>query len=383
MNRRWIRSVGVLAALTLVLAACGGDEVTDGDGEQAEGRGPDAAAALQELTTEVLSTGPHGETATDPAEVSLTEEELAEIRGMNATAAIVMHYSGDDWSRAQIDGLRAQFAEMGIEVVATTDADFVAETQVSDIETVTARNPDIIVSIPVDAAAAEAAYQAAADEGVVIVFADNAPPNMVAGQDYVATVSADNSGNGVAAAHLMAEALNKRGEVGVVYHEADFFVTQQRYDAFVATITENYPDIEIVSEQGIPGPDFAVQAQEKADAMLTQFPDLDGIWAVWDVPAEGVLAAAGTAGWDGVVTTIDLGLNVAIDIASGGVTYGLGAQRPYDQGVNEAILAGYGLLDKEAPPYVALNALPVTSDNVLDAWTEVYHVDPPPELAEA
>jgi ribose transport system substrate-binding protein len=218
---------------------------------------------------------------------------------------------------------------------------------------------------------------------VVVVFADNAPPNMVAGEDYVATVSADNYGNGVAAAHLMAQALDKRGEVGVVYHEADFFVTRQRYDAFVETIEENYPDIEIVSEQGIPGPDFAVQAQEQADSMLTQYPDLDGIWAVWDVPAEGVVAAAQTSGWDGVVTTIDLGLNVAIDIASGEVVYGLGAQRPFDQGVNEAILAGYGLLGKEAPPYVALNALPVTADNVLDAWTEVYHVDPPSDLADA
>jgi ribose transport system substrate-binding protein len=382
MKRRSIGSAGALAALMLVTAACSEDGSGGEDGG-GQGRGPDPTAELEALSGTVLSSGPHGEAATDPAEVSLTDDELAQIRDMNATAAIVMHYAGDDWSRAQIDGLTAQFEEMGVETIVTTDADFDAEKQVSDIETVTARNPDIIVSIPVDAAAAENAYQAAADQGVVIVFADNAPPNMVAGVDYVSTVSADNYGNGVAAAHLMAEALDKRGEVGVVYHEADFFVTRQRYEAFVATIEENYPDIEIVSEQGIPGPDFAVQAQEQADSMLTQFPDLDGIWAVWDVPAEGVIAAAETSAWDGVVTTIDLGLNVAIDIASGRVVYGLGAQRPFDQGVNEAILAGYGLLGKEAPSYVALNALPVTADNVLDAWTEVYHVDPPGDLADA
>ena len=39
----------------------------------------------------------------------------------------------------------------------------------------------------------------------------------------------------------------------------------------------------------------------------------------------------------------------------------------------EAMLAGYGLLGKEAPPYVALPALPVTQENVLEAWREVYH----------
>jgi ribose transport system substrate-binding protein len=47
------------------------------------------------------------------------------------------------------------------------------------------------------------------------------------------------------------------------------------------------------------------------------------------------------------------------------------------------MLAGYGLLGKEAPAYVALPALPVTQENVLEAWTQVYHQDPPAALAEA
>ncbi|MGH7909602.1 MAG: substrate-binding domain-containing protein, partial [Thermodesulfobacteriota bacterium] len=57
-----------------------------------------------------------------------------------------------------------------------------------------------------------------------------------------------------------------------------------------------------------------------------------------------------------------------------------GAQRPFDQGVAEALLAGYGLLGKPAPAYVALNALPVTKENVQEAWRIVYHQDPPAEL---
>ena len=91
--------------------------------------------------------------------------------------------------------------------------------------------------------------------------------------------------------------------------------------------------------------------------MLTAHPGIKGIWAVWDVPAEGVISAARTAGRDDlVITTIDLGENVAIDMAQGRLRQGPGAQRPYDQGVTEAMLAGYGLLGKQAPPYVALPA---------------------------
>ncbi len=148
--------------------------------------------------------------------------------------------------------------------------------------------------------------------------------------DYVSVVSADNYGNGIAAADIMAEQLGGEGKVGVVYHDADFFVTKQRTEAFEATMAEKYPNIEIVARGGIMGPDDGLQV---ASAMLTTNPDLDGIFGVWDVPTEGILAAARTAGRDDlVITTIDLGTNVGLDIARGGPIKGLGAQLPYDQG---------------------------------------------------
>jgi len=332
----------------------------------------------------VLGTGPNGESPTPPIGFELTYQELREVRSMNATAAIVMHYGGNDWSQAQIAGLETQFAEMGIEVIAVTDADFDPEKQVSDIETVLAEKPDIIVSIPTDPVATASAYGKAASQGVQLVFMDNVPAGMAAGEDYISVVSADNFGNGVASAHLMAQALEGNGTAGIVFHDADFFVTRQRYDAFRETIRKNYPEIEIVEEQGVHGPDFAGDAQRVAAAMLARHIDLAGIWAVWDVPAEGVMAAARTAGRnDLVITTIDLGLNVALEIARGGLVFGLGAQRPFDQGVNEAELAAYGLLGKEAPAYVALPALPVSKVSVLEAWESVYHKPPPAELVEA
>lgn len=344
----------------------------------------DPAAALAELESTVLSTGPSGEAPTAASEVVLTDEELAAVAEMGATAAIILHYGGNDWSQAQVAGLRATFDELGIEVISETDADFSAETQVADIENSLVLDPSIIVSIPTDPVATSTAFQEAADQGVSIVFMDNVPAGFVAGENFVSVVSADNYGNGVAAAHLMAQALEGAGNIGIIFHDADFFVTRQRYDAFKATIEENYPDIVIAEEQGIIGPDFAGEAETAASAFLTRNPDLDGIWAVWDVPAEGVMAAARAAdNEDLVITTIDLGLNVALAIAEGDLVYGLGAQRPFDQGVNEAKLAAYGLLGKEAPGYVALNALPVTQDNILEAWEIVYHAPPPEELVAA
>lgn len=372
----------MILAIGMVLAACGGS--SSGGGQGGAEQLPRAQKALDNLEGKVLSTGPYGEKPTPADEIKLSDAELEEIKGMNATAAIVMHYGGDDWSRAQIDALQTRFGEMGIEVISTTDADFDPGKQVSDIETVLAENPDIIVSIPTDPVATADAYRKAREQGVELVFMDNVPDGFEQGKDYTSVVSADNYGNGVAAAHLMASNIGGEGKVGAIFHAADFFVTQQRYEAFQKTIKEEYPDIEIVADQGIAGPDFAGQAEEAASAMLTKNADLDGIWAVWDVPAEGVLAAARNSGrTDLNVTTIDLGTTMAIELASGGIVKGLGSQRPYDQGVAEANLAGYALLDKEAPPYVALPALPVTGENVLDAWKEVYDQEPPEQVKEA
>lgn len=338
----------------------------------------DPTAMLKALETTVMSLGPNGEKPQPVSDVKLSDAEMAKIKAMGASAAIVLHYSGNDWSQAQIAGLRAQFAKMNIKVIGVTDAGFKPEKQVADIETILAQKPNIIISIPADPVSTASAYRAAVDKGVKLVFMDNVPKGFQAGKDYVSVVSADNYGNGVAAAHLMAKALGSEGDIGLVFHAADFFVTRQRYDGFKKTMQENYPKIKIVVERGIGGPDFTGDAEKAAGAMLTSNRKIKGIWAVWDVPAEGVIAAARAAGRkDLVITTCDLGQNVAIDMAKGGYIKGLGAQRPYDQGVAEAMLAGYGLLGKAAPAYVALPALPVTKANLRDGWKAVYHADAP------
>jgi ribose transport system substrate-binding protein len=331
----------------------------------------------------VLGTGPNGESPTPSSGVGLSDDELRRVREMNATAGIVMHYGGNDWSQAQVAGLQAQFAELGIEVVRVTDAGFDAQKQVADIDTVLEAHPDVVVSIPTDPVATAPAYRRLAEAGVRLVFMDNVPEGMRPGQDYVSIVSGDNFGNGVVSAHLMAEALRGYGTVGLVFHAADFFVTKQRYDAFHQTIAEHYPDIKIIAEAGIRGPDFAADAEAAAASMLAEHRDLAGIWAVWDIPAQGAMSAARKAERQIVITTVDLGLNVALEIARGGLVFGLGAQRPFDQGVSEAELAAYGLLGKTAPGYVALPALPVSKVSVLEAWESVYHRPPPLELVQA
>jgi ribose transport system substrate-binding protein len=331
----------------------------------------------------VLSTGPHGETATPPGDVSLSPSEVAKVQAKHATAAIVMHEPAD-WSTAQVAGLKNEFGKLGIKVLAVTDANFKPDKQVSDLQTVEALHPDIIVSIPVDPVAEASAYQAAARQGIHLVFMDNVPNGMTAGKDYVSVVSADNYGNGVAAAHEMAIALGGKGEIATVYYNADFFVTNQRWHGFTDTIKKDYPDIKIVEQKGIVGPDFAGNAQAATNAILAQHPTINGVWANWSQLADGVLAAARSAGRTNlIISTEDLDKDMALSLAQNGMIKGLGAQVPFDQGVTEAMLGGYSLIGKKAPAYVALHALPVSHSNVLQAWQEVFHQPPTSELTGA
>jgi ribose transport system substrate-binding protein len=97
-----------------------------------------------------------------------------------------------------------------------------------------------------------------------------------------------------------------------------------------------------------------------------------------------VMAAARASGrGDLRIATEDLGKNVAIAMAKGELVVGLGAQRPFDQGVVEARLGALAVLGEKTPPYVALSALPVQHANVLDAWKQVYHEDAPPDLVSS
>ena len=389
MKKYWVIALAVIMVLGLIMTGCTQSTVPAKESQAPATEAPATeapSASVEEpaeapAADEILSTGPNGEKATPATVLSLTDEEIQKVKEGGYKAAICFHYAGNDWSTAQQKGLQDTFAKLGIEVVSVTDANFKPEQQVSDIETVLALNPDIIVSIPTDPVATAPAYKKAAAQGVKIVFMDNCPVDMKAGVDYVSVVSADNYGNGVKAAEIMADNLGGKGKIGVIYYDADFFVTNQRVEAFEKTIATKYPDIEIVEKSGFEDPN---KVSVVADAMLTKNPDLDGIFAVWDVPAEAVVASAIAAGrTDLVITTIDLGNNVARMIAEGGLVKGLGAQLPYDQGVAEATLAAYALLGKEAPQYVAVPALAVTYDNILEAYKTVYHTEAPDDIKNA
>src|SRR2546421_12236801 len=88
--------------------------------ERVNGQAVDPTKALAALQEKVLSKGPNGEDPSPASAVRLTSDEIDKIRGLKAKAAIVMHYGRNEWSEAQVAGLKSQFDQMGIEIIAVT-----------------------------------------------------------------------------------------------------------------------------------------------------------------------------------------------------------------------------------------------------------------------
>ncbi|MER9427396.1 substrate-binding domain-containing protein [Mesorhizobium sp. M0408] len=324
--------------------------------------------------------GPSGETATPSAEVRLSDADLAAVKEKGYKAALLWHTSSD-FTNAVTSGAKDEFARAGIQIVATTDAGFDAARQRSDIETALAAKPNVILSLPLDPVTSAEAFRQALTDGTKLVFLSNLPKGYKHGTDYAAIVTDDLFQMGKQAADALAKALDGKGKVGYIFHDASYYVTNQRDQAFKTTIEKDYPGIKIVAEQGISDP---ARAEELASAMLVQHPDLDGIYVTWAEPADGVLSALRAGGNTKTkIVTLDLAEPVALDMVKGGNVTALVADKAYELGRAMAAVGVKALLGQETPAFVVAPALTVTKQNVAQGWKDSLNRDAPQSVLDA
>ncbi|WP_380057424.1 substrate-binding domain-containing protein [Falsihalocynthiibacter sp. SS001] len=323
------------------------------------------------------TTGPNGETATPSSAVVVSDEQVAAVKAEGYTAALLWH-DQSDFVNAVTAGASDEFERLGIEIVAETSAGFDAAKQRSDIETAMTKEPNIILSLPLDPVTSAAAFQEAKEAGVALSFLSNLPAGYEHPADYAAIVTDDLFQMGKQAADALAASMGEQGTVGWIYHDATYYVTNQRDNAFKATIENDYPNISIVAEQGISDP---ARAEEIANAMLLKNPDIGGIYVTWAGPAEGVLAALRANGNKSTkLVTLDLSEPVALDMVRGGNVVAIVADEAYELGRAMAASAVLDLLGEDVPAFVVAPAITVNAENVAEGWNTSLHVDAPSSL---
>jgi ribose transport system substrate-binding protein len=327
-----------------------------------------------------VTKGPNGETGVPGSQLSVTPDEAATLQAGTFKAAILWHTSGA-WVNAVGSGIKDALGRYGIEVVSETDAALDPATQASQVQGAMALDPDVVIALVIDPVSGAQAFKAVTAAGKKLVLISNLPSGYRPGTDYVSIVSDDFFAMGRAAADLMGKALDGTGKIGYLFHDASYYMTNQRDQAFRTVIRQCFPGIQIVAQEGITDP---TKARDVAAAMLAEHPELTGIYVTWDQPAEGVVAALKDARRTDVkVVTLDLGAANDLEMAQGGLISGKAIELTYDLGTAVADASAYALLGKQAPPFVMAPAMEVTRDDLAQAYQAAWRVDPPDEVMKA
>jgi len=357
----------------------GGDEIDPWILEIREG--------LEGLRYEIPSEsqGPDGQTPTWDTELVLTVAEVEKIREGREDGTpfrLATNLDGDhgDWGIACEKAFKDTCDYLNIEIVALGNAEYDPTKQMSDIETLMALDPDIIIAAPVDRITAAEAFRPAVDAGVNLVFWSNTPEGYVQGEDYVGISAADIYGEGLVSGRALGEIIGGSGQVGFAVFGAEFWICNY-VDALARdTLEKDYPDVEVVAYEGwtaIP------EAENVAAAMIQRYPDIKGFYVSWMDPAQNVAAACQDAGRDDIkISTLGVNAPALINMLSGGNIAAILSDMPYYMGMDHVLVGAYGLLDKPCPEFTICPVTAITKDNVEEIWSLAFKTELPEEVAE-
>lgn len=189
---------------------------------------------------------------------------------------------------------------------------------------------DGIVIAPLDKQALVGPIHEAVDAGIPVVVFDSALQDESKIVSYVAT---DNRKGGELAARQMAAALNGKGNVIVLRYNQGSESTEQREEGFLQTIEKEFPDMKVLS-----GDQYAGTTQEesltKAIEVLNKYKDeVNGIFAVCEPNAAGILGALKETELEGKVKFIAFDPSESLIRAmEAGTCHGIVLQDPVTMG---------------------------------------------------
>ncbi|WP_340678712.1 substrate-binding domain-containing protein [Paraglaciecola sp.] len=311
--------------------------------------------------------------ANKSSQVVISDEQATRLTGKHLTAALAWH-GASPWINAVNRGASETFERYGVKVLVTTDAQYDPAKQVADIENIQALNPDLVLSLVIDSVSAKAGFQKIVDAGAKLVLLSNPITGFVHGKDFAGIVTDDMQGMGNRAAQISNEFLHGNGKVGMIYHDANYFITNTRDKAFVDGLAQ-FPKIEIQSRQG-----FVKEHDTSAiaSAMMLRHPDLDLIYVSWDAAAEGVVESLRSDGFNKVkVISHDLGVNNLLDMAQQGNMLASISDRPYEIGATMARVALLAKLGVSTPMFTLVPYDQVNKSNITEVWQQAYHTDVP------
>jgi ribose transport system substrate-binding protein len=244
----------------------------------------------------------------EATEVSEPEEEPTAVDAgylFGVSAQLVAH----DWSIKGWEGIQEKAGELGIEVVQLS-AGQDPDKQLADIESLIEQDVDGIIILLAETGVLEQAIQQTTEAGIPVVFMDGG----YEAPGVIQNISSDNCQFGRDAAEYIVQQKGEDAQV-ILQTYPVLEATNQRTICAKEYWEENYPDVTILEEQPILGPEWTADAQAHAEQMLTKYgEEIDAFGVCSDLFAIGSSAAVDAAGLSDqiMVTGVD-GLDQIIE----------------------------------------------------------------------
>jgi len=185
-----------------------------------------------------------------------------------------------------------------------------------------------IVLAPLDDRALCRPVQDAARENIPVVIIDSG----LQGEDYVSFVATDNYKGGVLAAKKLGELLQGKGDIFLIRYQAGSASTMKREKGFFDTITAEFPEISLLVQDQYAG-STTETAYQRAENLISRFPEVDGIFCPNESSTFGTLRALQETGLAGKVKFV--GFDSSVKLVQGlrdGHIHGLVLQNPIKMG---------------------------------------------------
>jgi ribose transport system substrate-binding protein len=298
----------------------------------------------------------------------------------------------DDFQTLMLDLSKKAFAAKGFTLVGAPDPNGDIAAQVDALNNLMANGANVIVFAPLDSAGIVPVVKKANETGVLVFSIDDAP----AGGMVTATVRADNVNAGVQGAQEMAKRLADKpcmkDDSCVVLELQGALTTPNGLDrskGFADTLAQLAPKVTIIQR---PTEWTADMAADAAQNVLTQNPNLAGIFMASELMASAVNAQLAAAGKGAAVGEADSVIRIAIDGTPQGlqlirdkaldatVSQPLSAYADKTAELIELVMGGGKIvagpqpdgqiIDTPVGPQYQLNATLVTAENVdsPDLW---------------
>lgn len=261
------------------------------------------------------------------------------------------------------DGAEETAKAEGIELI-VTDSQGDPSKQLSDVENILQRNPDLLILNPVDSDAAAQIVMIANEQNVPVITVDR----QSAGGEVISHIGFDALKSGNIAATFLSDILGGNGKVVEIQGILGTNVGRDRSQGFNDHM-EGFDGIEIVARQSA---NFdRGQALKVMEDILQANPEIDAVYAANDEMVMGALSAIESAGrLDDIIVIGTDAIDPALDAIREKKLEATIAEPPYFLG-KEAIHTAIKILnDEDVEEMVTLENTLVTEENVDEIKTK-------------